>query len=59
MEKEGNSLRQAQDAYTKACDQLYRGRGNYARQLEDLRQMGISTAKQLRLEDDGIPEENT
>ena len=59
MEKVGNSLRQAQDAYTKACDQLYRGRGNYARQLEDLRQMGISTAKQLRLEDDGIPEENT
>ena len=53
MEKVGNSLRQAQDAYTKACDQLYRGRGNYARQLEDLRQMGISTAKQLRLEDDG------
>ena len=59
MEKVGNSLRQAQDAYTKACDQLYRGRGNYARQLEDLRQMGISTAKQLRLEDAGIPEENT
>lgn len=52
MEKVGNSLRQAQDAYSKACDQLYRGRGNYARQLEDLRQMGISTAKQLRLEDD-------
>ena len=53
LEKVGNGLRLAQDAYTKACDQLYRGRGNYARQLEDLRQMGISTAKQLRLEDDG------
>ena len=52
MEKVGNSLRQAQDAYTKATDQLFRGRGNYSRQLEDLRQMGISTAKQLRLEDD-------
>ncbi len=54
MEKVGNALRQAQDAYGKACDQLYRGRGNYARQLEDLRQMGISTSKQLRLEDDDL-----
>ncbi len=50
LEKVGKGLEQAQNAYSKACDQLYRGRGNYARQLDDLRQMGISPAKRLRLD---------
>ena len=51
LEKVGKGIEQAQNAYTKACDQLYRGRGNYARQLDDLRQMGISPAKRLKLSD--------
>ncbi|MBQ8516815.1 MAG: DNA recombination protein RmuC [Akkermansia sp.] len=51
LEKVGKGLDQAQMAYTKACDQLYRGRGNYARQLDDLRQMGISPSKRLKLSD--------
>ena len=51
LEKVGKGLEQAQNAYTKACDQLYRGRGNYARQLDDLRSMGISPAKRLKLSD--------
>ncbi len=59
LEKVGKGLEQAQNAYTKACDQLYRGRGNFARRLDDLRQMGISPAKRLRLdgeEDESLPE---
>lgn len=51
LEKVGKGLEQAQNAYSKACDQLYRGRGNYARQLDDLRQMGISPSKRLKLSD--------
>lgn len=51
LEKVGKGLDQAQMAYTRACDQLYRGRGNYARQLDDLRQMGISPSKRLKLSD--------
>ena len=51
LEKVGKGIEQAQNAYTKACDQLYRGRGNYARQLDDLRSMGISPAKRLKLSD--------
>lgn len=51
LEKVGKGLEQAQNAYSKACDQLYRGRGNYARQLDDLRSMGISPAKRLKLSD--------
>lgn len=51
LEKVGKGIEQAQNAYTKACDQLYRGRGNYARQLDDLRQMGISPSKRLKLSD--------
>ncbi len=51
LEKVGKGLEQAQNAYSKACDQLYRGRGNYARQLDDLRQMGIFPSKRLKLSD--------
>ena len=51
LEKVGKGIEQAQNAYSKACDQLYRGRGNYARQLDDLRSMGISPAKRLKLSD--------
>lgn len=51
LEKVGKGIEQAQNAYSKACDQLYRGRGNYARQLDDLRQMGISPSKRLKLSD--------
>lgn len=57
LEKVGKGLEQAQNAYARACDQLYRGRGNYARQLDDLRQMGISPSKRLKLsEADDIEE---
>ena len=51
LEKVGKGIEQAQNAYTKACDQLYRGRGNYARQLDDLRSMGICPSKRLKLSD--------
>lgn len=57
LEKVGKGIEQAQNAYTKACDQLYRGRGNYARQLDDLRSMGISPAKRLKLSDSDEVEE--
>lgn len=51
FEKVGKSIDSAQSAYKTAVGQLFTGRGNYARQLEDLRQMGISPNKRLRLGD--------
>lgn len=52
LEKVGKGIDQAQGAYTQAINQLFHGRGNYAKQLEDLRKMGITPNKQLSLNDD-------
>lgn len=52
LEKVGKGIDQAQGAYTQAINQLFHGRGNYAKQLEDLRKMGITPNKQLCLYDD-------
>lgn len=52
LEKVGKAIDTAHSAYNQAIGQLFRGRGNYARQLEDLRQMGISPNKRLRLGED-------
>ena len=52
LEKVGRGIKMAHDSYDQAFSQLFRGRGNYAKQLEDLRQMGISPNKRLRLEDE-------
>ncbi|MBR7108724.1 MAG: DNA recombination protein RmuC, partial [Akkermansia sp.] len=52
LEKVGKGIDQAQGAYTQAINQLFHGRGNYAKQLEDLRKMGITPNKQLCLNDD-------
>lgn len=52
LEKVGKGIDTAQSAYQQAFNQLFAGRGNYARQLEDLRQMGISPNKRLRLGDE-------
>ena len=49
FEKVGKSIDSAQSAYKTALGQLFTGRGNYAKQLEDLRQMGIAPNKRLRL----------
>ena len=51
LERVGKGIDQAHLAYTQAFNQLFRGRGNYAKQLDDLRQMGISPNKRLNLED--------
>ncbi len=52
LEKVGKGIDQAQGAYTQAINQLFHGRGNYAKQLDDLRKMGITPNKQLSLNDD-------
>lgn len=52
LEKVGKGIDQAQGAYTQAINQLFHGRGNYAKQLEDLRKMGITPNKQLCLNDE-------
>ena len=52
LDKVGKSINQAQDAYAQAFKQLFHGRGCYAKQLGDLRQMGISPNKRLALTDD-------
>ncbi len=52
LEKVGKGIDQAQGAYAQAINQLFHGRGNYAKQLEDLRKMGITPNKQLSLNDD-------
>lgn len=58
MEKLGNALGSAHDAYDKAIGQLSRGKGNVLRQLEDLKRLGAKTGKSLPLhlvEDDQAP----
>ncbi len=52
LEKVGKGIDQAQSAYHQAISQMFHGRGNYAKQLNDLRQMGISPNKRLKLNDD-------
>jgi len=52
LERVGKGIETAQSAYSQAFSQLFTGRGNYARQLENLREMGISPNKRLRLGDD-------
>ena len=52
LEKVGKGIDQAQSAYHQAVNQMFHGRGNYAKQLNDLRQMGISPNKRLKLNDD-------
>lgn len=52
LEKVGKGIDQAHDAYSLALKQLFHGRGCYAKQLADLRQMGISPNKRLSLSDD-------
>lgn len=49
LEKVGKGIDQAQSAYHQAVNQMFLGRGNYAKQLNDLRQMGISPNKRLKL----------
>ena len=43
----GAQLDKAQDAYTKAKGQLTSGRGNFLKQLEELKSLGVVTPKQL------------
>ncbi len=52
LEKVGKGIDQAQSAYNQAISQMFHGRGNYAKQLQDLRQMGISPNKRLKLNED-------
>ena len=56
FEKVGKGIDSAQSAYRQALGQLFTGRGNYAKQLESLRDMGIAPNKRLRLgaEDEGV-----
>lgn len=48
----GKCLRKALDAHEEAMRRFNTGRGNLTRQVEDLRQMGISPSKRLSLADD-------
>ena len=43
----GTQLGKAQDAYAKAKGQLTSGRGNFLKQLEELKSLGVITPKQL------------
>ncbi|MBE6418540.1 MAG: DNA recombination protein RmuC [Akkermansiaceae bacterium] len=56
LEKVGKGIDQAQSAYSQAITQLFHGRGNYAKQLDDLRQMGISPNKRLKLNEEDEPQ---
>lgn len=49
FEEVGKNLRRAVDAHDQAMNRFNSGRGNLTRQVEDLRQMGISTSKRLNL----------
>ena len=57
FERVGKGIETAQSAYQQALGQLFTGRGNYAKQLEDLRHMGITPNRQLRLgaEEESVP----
>ena len=52
MEKAGRALKQAGTAFDNASKQFYTGKGCFCDQLEDLRTMGITPNKQLKLTDD-------
>ena len=52
LEKVGKGINQAQSAYQLAISQMFNGRANYAKQLDDLRTMGISPNKRLKLNGD-------
>lgn len=52
----GKNLQKAMDAHDEAMRRFNSGKGNLTRQVEDLRQMGISTSKRLELSDDGEPD---
>lgn len=49
FEEVGKSLRRSLQAYDEAKARFYSGKGNLTRQVEDLRQMGVSPAKRLNL----------
>ena len=56
LEKVGNRLDQANDAYNQAFDQLSRGRGNVLAQVDKLKTLGAKTNKSIGVEfddDDG------
>ena len=48
----GKNLRRALEAHDQAMARFNSGRGNLTRQVEDLRQMGISPSKRLNLSDE-------
>ena len=52
FEEIGKHLDKAAEAYRQAQDRFNAGKGNFARQLEDLRTMGVSPNKNLKLADD-------
>lgn len=52
FEDVGKNLRRALDAHEQAMSRFNSGRGNLTRQVEDLRQMGISPSKRLNLNDE-------
>lgn len=52
FEKVGKGLEQAKASYDTAFDRLCSGRGNFVRQVDDLRQMGVSPSKRLPLTDE-------
>ena len=54
FEDVGKNLRRAMDAHDQAMARFCSGRGNLTRQVEDLRQMGISTTKRLNLMDEEL-----
>lgn len=49
FERVGRELEKARSSYDTAFSQLCDGRGNFVRQVEDLRQMGVSPRKRLPL----------
>lgn len=52
FEDVGKNLHRALEAHDQAMARFNSGRGNLTRQVEDLRQMGISTNKRLNLSDE-------
>ena len=52
MTKMGGQLRQAQDSYDKALNQLSQGSGNLLRQTELLKDLGAKTTKSIGMEFD-------
>ena len=52
FEDVGKNLRRAMESHEQAMSRFNSGRGNLTRQVEDLRQMGVSTSKRLSLTDE-------